>query len=111
MELLPNLGQAIIPLEKLRDYALNMEHPEGRHKATVFKEVLESSAGMLKYWPNSSGQRCPRRRVSVERATNMGTIGPPTMESSGSTLKQLLLRSRGYSKNSRAKHPNWYHVI
>jgi hypothetical protein len=40
MQLLPNLEQAVIPLEKLRDYALNMDHPEGRHKAMVFKEVL-----------------------------------------------------------------------
>ena len=40
MELLPNLGRAIIALEKLRDYALNMEHPEGRHKAAAFKELL-----------------------------------------------------------------------
>ncbi len=40
MQLLPNLEHAVIPVEKLRDYALNMEHPEGRHKATVFKEIL-----------------------------------------------------------------------
>jgi len=40
MQVLPNLEHAVIPVEKLRDYALNMEHPEGRHKASVFKEVL-----------------------------------------------------------------------
>jgi len=28
MNLLPNYEQAIIPIEKLRDYALNMEHEE-----------------------------------------------------------------------------------
>lgn len=40
MQLLPNLEQAVIRIEKLRDYALNMEHPDGQHKAAVFKEVL-----------------------------------------------------------------------
>jgi uncharacterized protein DUF6883 len=40
MQLLPNLEDAVIPVENLRDYALNMEHPDGRHKAIVFKEVL-----------------------------------------------------------------------
>jgi hypothetical protein len=40
MQVLPNLEHAVIPVEKLRDYALNMEHVEGRHKASVFKEVL-----------------------------------------------------------------------
>ncbi len=40
MQLLPNLERAVIPVEKLRDYVLNMEHSKGYHKATVFKEVL-----------------------------------------------------------------------
>lgn len=40
MQLLPNFDQATIPIEKLRDYALNMDHPEGKHKATAFKKML-----------------------------------------------------------------------
>ncbi len=40
MQFLPNLEDAVIPAAKLRDYALNMDHADGRHKATVFKEVL-----------------------------------------------------------------------
>lgn len=40
MTLLPNLEQAVIPLEKLGSYALNANHPEGKHKARVFKSVL-----------------------------------------------------------------------
>jgi hypothetical protein len=38
--LLPNLQQAVVPIEKLRDYALSMNHPEGRHKAIAFKNEL-----------------------------------------------------------------------
>jgi hypothetical protein len=37
---LPRASDAEIPQEKLRDYALNAEHPLGRHKARVFKSTL-----------------------------------------------------------------------
>lgn len=40
MLLLPNLGQAVIRIEKIRDYALNEQHPDGKHKAMVFKGIL-----------------------------------------------------------------------
>ena len=37
---LPNGHRAIVDLAKLRDYALNLEHPRGRHKARVFASAL-----------------------------------------------------------------------
>lgn len=37
---LPNGDQAIVDRRKLRDYCLNMSHPEGRHKARVFRSAL-----------------------------------------------------------------------
>jgi hypothetical protein len=40
MSLLPNAAFAFIPLEKLVDYALNPNHPVGKHKAAVFEAVL-----------------------------------------------------------------------
>ena len=40
MQLLPNFEQAVIPIEKLRNYSLNPNHKTGRHKATVFKNML-----------------------------------------------------------------------
>jgi hypothetical protein len=40
MKLLPNFQQADISLEKLEGYVLNDEHPEGMHKARVFREAL-----------------------------------------------------------------------
>ena len=40
MSNLPKYDQAVIPLEKLRDYALNDRHPYGKHKAKVFGAVL-----------------------------------------------------------------------
>lgn len=38
---LPNPENAIIDSEKLTGYCLNPEHPDGRHKAIVFKSALD----------------------------------------------------------------------
>jgi hypothetical protein len=37
---LPNAENAIIDIEKLRDYCLNPSHPEGKHKAHIFQKKL-----------------------------------------------------------------------
>ena len=37
---LPNGEKAVIEIAKLRDYCLSAAHPEGRHKARVFRAVL-----------------------------------------------------------------------
>ncbi len=39
--ILPGAENAIIDIEKLRDYCLNPEHPRGKHKARVFRSALE----------------------------------------------------------------------
>jgi hypothetical protein len=37
---LPNGGQAVVDLAKIRDYCLNHQHFKGRHKARVFAAAL-----------------------------------------------------------------------
>jgi hypothetical protein len=37
---LPNAEHALIDVAKLRDYSLNLNHPEGKHKARVFLAKL-----------------------------------------------------------------------
>ncbi len=37
---LPNAERAIIDLQKLLGYCLDLEHPDGQHKARVFKSAL-----------------------------------------------------------------------
>jgi hypothetical protein len=37
---LPNPDQAVIDMQKLTGYCLNSEHPDGQHKAYVFKSAL-----------------------------------------------------------------------
>jgi hypothetical protein len=41
---LPNRAHAEIDQRKLRDYVLNPQHPEGRHKARVFRSALGLTA-------------------------------------------------------------------
>ena len=42
---LPNARNAIIPMEKLTLYCLSTTHPDGKHKARVFRAALGVSAG------------------------------------------------------------------
>ena len=37
---LPNADRAFLDIAKLRDYSLDLEHKEGRHKARVFAAAL-----------------------------------------------------------------------
>ena len=37
---LPEASRAILDLQKIEDYCLNLAHPRGRHKARVFRETL-----------------------------------------------------------------------
>lgn len=41
---LPNGAHAVVDIEKLRDYCLSAQHPEGRHKARVFLSALGMTA-------------------------------------------------------------------
>jgi len=41
---LPNGARAVVDIEKLRDYCLSAQRPEGRHKARVFLSALEMTA-------------------------------------------------------------------
>ncbi len=50
---LPNAENAVVDIVKLRDYSLNLNHPEGKHKARVFREKLaigRDDAEQLRQW-------------------------------------------------------------
>ncbi len=42
--LLPNAENAVVDIRKLRDYCLNPEHDEGKHKARLFSSILGITA-------------------------------------------------------------------
>lgn len=43
--ILPNADSAIVEEEKITDYCLNPHHPDGKHKALVFKSALGLTLG------------------------------------------------------------------
>jgi hypothetical protein len=45
MALLPGYQSAYIPISKIRDYSLNTDHEEGKHKAIVFQSALGIGQG------------------------------------------------------------------
>jgi hypothetical protein len=50
---LPNAENGVIDIGKLLDYSLNPHHPEGKHKARVFREKLaigRDDAEQLRQW-------------------------------------------------------------
>ncbi len=38
--LIPNAENAVVDIRKLRDYCLNLEHDDGKHKARLFSSIL-----------------------------------------------------------------------
>jgi hypothetical protein len=38
--LIPNAENAVVDIRKLRDYCLNQEHDDGKHKARLFSSIL-----------------------------------------------------------------------
>ena len=42
---LPNAENAVVDIAKLRDYCLNPNHPEGKHKARAFQASLGFERG------------------------------------------------------------------
>jgi hypothetical protein len=43
-KLIPNAENAVVDIRKLRDYCLNPEHDEGKHKARLFSSILSMTA-------------------------------------------------------------------
>lgn len=42
--LIPNSENAVVDIRKLRDYCLNLEHADGKHKARLFSSILGMTA-------------------------------------------------------------------
>ncbi|MBW4418718.1 MAG: hypothetical protein KME13_05765 [Myxacorys californica WJT36-NPBG1] len=41
---IPNAENAVVDIRKLRDYCLNLEHDDGKHKARLFFSILGMTA-------------------------------------------------------------------
>lgn len=66
---LPCLDRAEIDIRKIKDYALNLDHPEGRHKAKVFRAALGLTADSAEWLARAIIDALP-----FCEATLLGTI-------------------------------------
>jgi hypothetical protein len=47
--LIPNAENAVVDIRKLRDYCLNLDHDEGKHKARLFSSIIGMTAENAEY--------------------------------------------------------------
>ncbi len=71
---LPGVERAVIPVEKLRDYALNPEHHRGGHKARVFASALGITRDDWQYLRDEIAGRLSGSRVSAVRESPYGFL-------------------------------------
>lgn len=73
-ERLPNLENVSIDIRKLRDYALNPNHPEGRHKARVFLAALGLIAVDAEWLADAILKNVPDAEAVLTESTDWGKI-------------------------------------
>jgi hypothetical protein len=78
--LLPNHLAATVDCRKLSDYALNLNHPEGRHKARVFLSALGLASSDSAWLANSILAELANNEAHLVEETPWGTLYEVDME-------------------------------
>lgn len=71
---LPRCREAVVPTAKLVDYALDPEHPRGRHKARVFSSALGISRSDWRYLQDQILDAVQGAPVRATRITPFGVV-------------------------------------
>ena len=71
---LPNGDRAIIPMTKLTDYCLNLSHNKGKHKARVFKAILNITTDNVDQLHDLIQQAAIEGEVVQQEQTPQGQI-------------------------------------
>lgn len=69
---LPNADQAYVDPNRLRQYVLNHDHPEGRHKARVFQSALGITIDDVEYLQNLLLQKARSEEASAGSLDQFG---------------------------------------
>jgi hypothetical protein len=69
---LPNAERAFVDIAKLRDYALNAEHKEGKHKARVFAAASGLRANDAQWLREKLFEHREERRLPAGKANDYG---------------------------------------
>lgn len=95
---LPNFEKAVIPIEKLEEYVLNPDHPDGQHKARVFKGCLGIERRHAVAFGEIIRRGLERAPAQFAESTKWGTVGRLCTRSSGYKARPWLSRLVGYLK-------------
>lgn len=71
---LPNLDNAHIDPDKLAGYVLNPVHPEGRHKARVFRSALGLASTNVQWLADAILSAVGNAEAVLQAVTEWGTI-------------------------------------
>lgn len=92
-DLLPNYGAAQIPDAKLTGYALNMEHPSGKHKAVAFQKALGYTVDNRHLLVAQIHQGLKKYRAVERQATEHGQPFEVAMMLSGANGKYAKVKT------------------
>ncbi|MEH1875296.1 DUF6883 domain-containing protein [Nostoc sp.] len=70
--LIPNAANAVVDIRKLRDYCLNPEHDDGKHKARLFSSVLGMTADNAEELRQILLETVKTHQVRLERRDEFG---------------------------------------
>jgi hypothetical protein len=73
MSKLPNCSKAIVPINKIEGYLLNLDHPEGRSKAIFFRKFGYSNFNRYEFMQALLEMACTGKVVKIEEKSPFGT--------------------------------------
>jgi hypothetical protein len=73
MSKLPNCSKAMVAINKIEGYLLNLDHPEGRSKAIFFRKFGYSSLNTYEFIQALLDLACAGRVVKIEDKLPFGT--------------------------------------
>ncbi len=99
MPKLPNAERAVVPIEKTRDYCLNPEHDEGKHKAEVFRRLFgftQADAETLRVMISEAAQTYDASESQTLAHGQMFTLDFPAQSLRGEvTIRTAWIVERG----------------
>ncbi len=91
---LPAEEQMTIPVEKLIDYALSDEHPNGRHKAKLFSDLMAISRSEWRFLAYQIRNGLEQARLEKIEATQYGVQYRAQMEIAGINGRVMTIETR-----------------
>jgi len=89
----PEIDQLKVPVEKLLNYALNVDHKEGKHKARLFKAALGIEAKQWRYLAYQLCEEMKDAKLEVTHVTEHGIKHRAFLQIAGLNGKMCKVRT------------------